>query len=112
MSSFPDSFNPGYTWYPYMRYLGSVTNNTSSTIMVKVTVTFRSSPPWTYGPPLTSQWTFAGYGDGVPPGQIVPVQVSFTGPSLTVPTIESVSVTLAMWDTAPLVAFCPAPVLS
>lgn len=112
MSPFPDTSNPGYLWYSFMRYLGSVTNNTSSTILVKVTVTFRSSPPWTYGSPLTTNYAFAGYGSGVPPGQTVPVQLSFTGPSLTVPTIESVSVTMAMWDTAQLVAFCPAPTMS
>ena len=48
VATFPAS-EPGYTWYPYMRYIGSFTNNTNSDLLVSGVAKIGFSPPFTYG---------------------------------------------------------------
>ena len=108
-STFPAS-EPGYTYYPYMRYVGSFTNNTTSSLIVSGVARISFAPPFTYGV-LSPQdiSLLVNSGSDVPAGATVLVSGFFSGPSSVVPSVASVSVS-TMWNTAPLVAFCPAPV--
>jgi hypothetical protein len=108
VSTFPAT-EPGYTWYPYMRYIGSFTNNTNSNLLVSGVAKIGFSPPFTYGV-LSPQdiGLLVNSGSEVPPGTTVLVSGYFSAPSSVVPSVVSASVRV-MWNTAPLVAFCPAP---
>jgi hypothetical protein len=108
VATFPAT-EPGYTWYPYMRYIGSFTNNTNSNLLVSGVARIGFSPPFTYGV-LSPQdiGLLVNSGSEVPPGATVLVSGYFSAPSAVVPSVVSASVRV-MWNTAPLVAFCPAP---
>ena len=106
--TFPHS-ESGYFQYAYMQYVGTFTNNTSSSLMVDAVAKISFSPPSSYG--ISSPQDISLYvsnSSNIPAGATVSVSGSFTGPSSVVPSVQSSSVTVR-WNTPSLLAFCPAP---